>query len=173
MVFVPIFGVAAPIYKSIDNEGNVSYSDQLRPNSEQIIINIPNIPQAASATSQEPSTLLNPEAKAQDTKQIKQYSISITEPTNESVFSTDIEKIQVNLSIEPNLSENDYVALKINDRIYNNAPGVTSFTLGRLDRGSYKLQAFVYSTDRKNKPKGQSNIITIHQIRATIIPALQ
>lgn len=152
--------LATPVYKSVDKDGKIYYSDQPEEGSEEIIL-----PPAQTYTPAPLPPPVVPESTQSAEQGVSQYQVDIIAPENESVFTTEVQTISIKLSIKPELHEDDHILLRVNGEAYGTFQTSPNFTLGRLDRGRYDIQAFVYSKTNTDKPKGQSEILTIHQIR--------
>lgn len=154
---------ATTIYKSEDASGHVYFSDQPSEGSEKIIVQP--APTFSTPPLSESQVSAQDDTPAEKSNVVKNYTLAITAPTNDQVFTTDVQEIQVTLSVHPELQEGDCFQLTLNGKPYRSTQTATTFTVSRLDRGAYQLQAFVYPKTMKGKPKGQSAVVTIHQIR--------
>ncbi|MDH3343592.1 MAG: DUF4124 domain-containing protein, partial [Gammaproteobacteria bacterium] len=88
--------IQAEIYRGVDEEGEVFYSDKELPNSELIPTPTPN---AISMPKPEPKK------PAAEVKQANQYkSFRIVSPANDATFKDNAGNLTVSLSIEPDLN---------------------------------------------------------------------
>ena len=90
------------------------------------------------------------------------------EPQNNQTFTTDIQRITVSLSIQPELAADDRIQILLNNEPYGPLTHTPLFTLEALPRGSYQLQAQVVAKNDPKHPKASSPIITFYQKRAMI-----
>jgi hypothetical protein len=130
---------AAVVYKWIDSDGVVHYSDQAVPGAEKIytssvgksgtVVPLPGSP--------------NQGAKKAPGKAAEFTQFAITSPAAEQTFFGD-EVVGVNLALAPALSPTQTVTWHLNGKqLTDQAPDATSFVLPRLDRGSYAIAATV------------------------------
>jgi len=158
---------ANTVYKSQDNHGKTIYSDQPMPNSQAITLPKTPEPQTpepiAPITTQPPH--LQPPTPSAPPANIKHYKVVMMHPKTEAVFTNEINEIEVKLFLEPDLHPNDRIQLKSNGQALGGFQESTTFQIQRLPRGQYDLQAFIINKSGKGKPKGQTEIVRIHQIR--------
>lgn len=159
ITFHGIIANATSVYKSTDEKGKVTFSDKELPDSEAILL-----PKLQTYTPSNSLQAPEPERQSKEPA-IKKYSILFTAPEPESIFTSEVEDIEVSVFVSPDLQGDDRIVLKLNDQPFGQYQTDTVFHLGRLYRGTYKLQAFVYHKSGKGKPKGQTEVIRIHQIR--------
>lgn len=163
------YASSVPIYKSKDKNGNISYSDKKTANPNEAL----HLPPLSTYTSPLSADTTAPHTASfaplpTTTTQVQKYDLIFVAPKNESIFTPEVDNIEINLAIKPSLQADDRIVLKMNGETLGELRNTTIFKLDRLDRGSYKLQAFVYSKSDTKKTKGQTEIITIHQIREMI-----
>lgn len=173
-ILILIFSFSAcassvPIYKSKDEKGNISYSDQKNSSKNETLqlpslstYTSPSLPVDASDNNAAPLLPLPVQTSVQT------YKMIFVAPKNEHIFTHEVDNIEISLLLEPSLQADDRIILKANGQTLGGFHDSPNFTIQRLDRGSYKLQAFVYSKSNLKKPKGQTDIITIYQIREMI-----
>lgn len=153
---------AQTIYKGTDAKGNTVYSDQPLQNGKPI--ELPPLPTYAPP----PLPIENSQpALETSSNEVKEYKVSIIQPTDGNTFSTSVDNIDVQLLVEPQLQGNDQLRLIVNGQNYGSST-TTTFVLTHLARGSYSMHAQVLSQDGKTV-KGKSETITIYQQRATAI----
>src|SRR5277367_731790 len=143
---------AAVIYRWVDADGVVHYSDQESPGAERIVTSAPNTtaagPRAASAV-QAPR---KPVASS-----LNYADITITSPQSEQTFFGD-DPIGVHLSLTPGLKTGHSIAWHVNGRQLDDQQDVVSFTIPRLDRGTYSVMATI--TDQQTGESQNSNSVT-------------
>lgn len=169
ILLILLLGVAMPlvaktVYKTQDKFGNTVYSDSPSQNSEEI-----NIPEIQTYS---PTQVQEYEHKPKTPNENKvTYNIDFLNPKQDQIFTHDINKIEVVLIIDPPLAEKDGVQLRVNGKVHGKLSRDNKFTLTDLPRGSYELQAQVFTLDdKKSVSKGLSKPITIHQQRAVFKP---
>lgn len=145
----------AVIYKWIDADGVVHFSDQPVPGAEKIVTSSPTnngiggaVP--ASTPSQSPA---KPAAMAYT-------QFSIESPTKEQVFFND-EIIPVRLMLEPALRPKQTISWHLNGKeLDDQPPTAVSFTLQSLARGTYVLAATI--TDSVTGESKTSDSVTFY-----------
>lgn len=151
---------AQTVYKGVDANGKVIYSDTPFENSEEVKIE----PLPTYSTPKLNQTLEAPKTQAAPI----QYQVQIISPNNAETFSTTVQNIEVKVSVTPELLEQDRVQLLVNGQPQGGPTHSLSFNLGRLDRGAYILEAQIIDMNAPNKPKATSSKVTVYQQRAHI-----
>ena len=145
---------AAVIYKWVDADGVVHYSDQASPGAEKIV--------TAASSSAAPSAARNatgPVASPLRTAQggLNYTEFSITSPAQEQTFFGD-DVVAVHLNLNPTLRPNQTITWHLNGKQLDFPPNAVSFALPRLDRGTYALAATI--TDQQTSEAETSNSVT-------------
>ncbi|MDC9724447.1 MAG: DUF4124 domain-containing protein [Gammaproteobacteria bacterium] len=156
--------IHAQVYRSVDKNGNVVFTDVASDNSEEVIIDIapsynppPTVPLAVEDSDVENST---------DVK-TPLYKVSITSPThNESIQNP--ETVSATVSIEPKLNaiRADKLLFKLDGKNVGKAQTSETISLPRLDRGSHILVVSV--VDKAGKVLTRSKSILFHIHRASV-----
>jgi hypothetical protein len=145
----------AVIYKWVDADGVVHYSDQASPGAEKIVT-------AGGSSSPASSGARNPPgATAQPTQRsaggLNYAEFSITSPASEQTFFGD-DVVAVHLNLNPALRPNQTITWHLNGKQLDFPPNAVSFALPRLDRGTYALAATI--TDQQTSESETSNSVT-------------
>jgi hypothetical protein len=144
---------AAVIYRWVDADGVVHYSDQASPGAEKIVTaGAASTASGRSATSAAPRT---PQAGEQSGINYVEFSISSPAP-EQSFFGEDV--VPVHLNLIPSLRPNQAITWQLNGQQLDSPPEALSFALPRLDRGSYTLTATI--TDQQTGETQKSNSVT-------------
>jgi hypothetical protein len=150
---------AVDVYRSVDSDGNVIFSDTPQPGAEKVEIKEPTIVPAARP---EPAV----EAVEDTTEEAVAYeSVAIASPANEQTIRDNTGTIPVNVAVLPELQHGFGHKLQLLfDGTPAGPPGIsTSFTLKGVARGAHTLQAMLFN---ENGVKiEQSELITffLHQ----------
>jgi hypothetical protein len=144
---------AAVIYKWVDADGVVHYSDQSSPGAEKIHTAAPNI----SSHSTGPRTATPSINKPASVVEYSQFQI--TSPASEQTFFGD-DVIGVSLSLVPGLKPNQALAWHLNGKQLESLANQQSFSIPHLDRGSYALTATI--TDQGTGESQSSNSVTFY-----------
>jgi len=148
--------INAGLYKGLDAEGNVVYSDKPFDNAEQInpppitVVDAPKVTPKAEKTE-------NPET-AVDTRY---QSFSIASPTNnQTIWNNPDLKVQLKVSPKLNTEAGDNIWLLLDGSpIVKNSKNLT-ISIGRADRGEHKLVAQL--KNKAGRTLKTSNSVTLH-----------
>ena len=151
IIFWSLASVAnAQVYKTVDADGNVSYTDSPpSKNAEQV--DLPNI---IVAPATQPKARIKP----------KQYAdlippqISLASPANGSTILGSAETIPVRGSVSRVLNDDEFLQLVVNSRPYGPQTKTASWQVGDLIRGQYTLQ---FRVVKEGKTQASSNISTV------------
>jgi hypothetical protein len=136
---------AAVIYKWVDADGVVHYSDQAVPGAEKIFTtSSPNSAPTAARSAPGATGAQAPKKPAA----LNFTQFAITSPAKDQTFFGD-EIVGVSLALAPGLSPDQIVVWRLNGKqLTDQAPDATSFILQSLDRGAYSIAATV--TDQRS-----------------------
>jgi len=154
----------AEVYRTVDKNGNVIYTDIKDDNSEEVFIDIApsyTAPVIAPSISTE-DELLEPQSIA-----IPSYKVSISSPTqNESIQNP--ESISVTASVTPvlNAIRADKILFKLDGKAVGKASTSTSTTLTEIERGSHILVVSV--VDKTGKVIKSSKSVLFHIQRHSV-----
>jgi hypothetical protein len=145
---------AAVIYRWVDADGVVHYSDQASPGAEKIVT----ATSSAGSAGPRSSTGSSPQMPQQAAQKGLNYSeFSISSPvSDQSFFGEDV--IAVHLTLSPSLRPNQAITWHLNGKQLDFPPDSISFALPRLDRGTYVLTASI--TDQQTGESQSSNGVT-------------
>jgi hypothetical protein len=144
---------AAVIYKWVDADGVVHYSDQASPGAEKIYTSSSS---SAGAAAARPSA--SPQApQAPQPAGLGYSAFAITSPASEQTFFGD-EVVSVNLNLVPSIRGNHSITWHLNGKQLDGPPNAVSFSLPHLDRGTYTIAATV--TDQNTGEAQSSGNVT-------------
>jgi hypothetical protein len=150
---------AAVIYKWVDADGVVHYSDQTSPGAEKIVTAVSSAPAASGARN-----ATGPVSQFHGVAQggLNYTEFSITSPAPQQTFFAD-DVVAVHLNLSPSLRPNQSITWHLNGKQLDFPPNAVSFPLPRLDRGTYALAATI--TDQQTSESQTSNSVTffVHQ----------
>jgi hypothetical protein len=145
---------AAVIYRWVDADGVVHYSDQASPGAEKIVT-------ATSSSSGAPgarnATAPTAQAPRRPADGLNYAEFSITSPAPEQTFFGD-DVVAVHLNLNPTLRPNQSITWHLNGKQLDFPPNAVSFTLPHLDRGTYALAATI--TDQQTSESESSGSVT-------------
>jgi hypothetical protein len=147
---------AAVIYKWVDADGVVHYSDQPYPGAEKIYTSSPSTVAAGAAPGSAAGPRQAPKSAAAG---LGLTEFSIASPVNDQTFFGD-DVIAVHLNLAPGLKPSQSITWHLNGKQLEFPPDATSFPLPHLDRGAYTLAATV--TDQETSESQSSNSVTFY-----------
>jgi len=142
MSLVCSLALAATVYKWVDENGIVHYSDQPHPNAQKIGVQpaqtykAGDIPAATGAPSAPPAAAPPP-----------YQGCAIAQPTDDETFSS-VDSLSISVRTDPALRPGDQIFLMLDGQPLNGGVATGSqFTLTPVDRGTHTLQAVVRDSD--------------------------
>ena len=151
------FAAAADVYRSVDSDGNVTYSDQPHEGAKKVEVTEPTI--IPSTRSQ---IKLGPEKKP---KQAEPYtSIEIINPANEATLRN-VQTVSVSAELVPRLQTSfGHRAQILLDGSPVSEPGrALSVTLNQVDRGAHSLQLIVLDRQGNTVASSPVSQFFLHQ----------
>jgi Domain of unknown function (DUF4124) len=151
----------AEIYKTVDKNGRITYTDVPPANTEAKPVELKTIntlPTPAVIPFTGPS---NSGVNEDSTK----YQVQITAPENGKTLMADERSVMVSISINPNLNEGDLFAYKIDGDMLTTTQEMT-YTITEPPRGEHSLTVDVI--DREGKILAQSNPVTLLVMRPIV-----
>jgi hypothetical protein len=145
---------AAVIYRWVDTDGVVHYSDQASPGAEKIVTATSSSPGAPGARNTTAPTAQAPQRSAGG---LNYAEFSITSPAPEQTFFGD-DVVAVHLNLNPTLRPNQSITWHLNGKQLDFPPNAVSFALPHLDRGTYALAATI--TDQQTSESETSSSVT-------------
>jgi hypothetical protein len=149
---------AAVVYRWVDADGVVHYSDQDAPGAEKIFTSSASSAKAA-AQPRPPGGAQQPTGAAGATSGLGYSEITITSPVNDQTFFGD-DVIPVHLDLLPALKANQSITWHLNGGQLDAAPDAVTLSLPHLDRGTYALAATI--TDQGTGASQGSNSVTFY-----------
>lgn len=139
---------AATVYKYVDENGNVVFTDEPRKGAE--VLDVQPVPTIPAIPVPPPSK--GPEKKAD----FRYNKVVIVSPEDQKNFINEAEPIVVQVALSPALRNTDNVQLLLNGAPHG-APGKsTTFTLEQLDRGEYMAAVKVLDKDGQEMGTSES-----------------
>jgi hypothetical protein len=156
----------AAMYKQVDEQGNVTYSDKPSKQGDKPINPPP-------ATTYKPLTVPSqpkkPAETDRNTESATQYqALQITQPTDNESVRANGGSFPLQLTITPDFDEKSHRIVILVDNVQHQEANAISFDLTNMDRGTHSIQAQV--RDHDGKILISSNTITIHVLRQSIAP---
>ncbi|NOQ81620.1 MAG: DUF4124 domain-containing protein [Methylophaga sp.] len=154
---------AAEVYRTIDKNGNVIFSDVEEDNSEEVVIDI-----APSYAAPAVPALVLEDNKTDEKKGVEvdlpKYQISISSPAQNETFQNP-ESITVTAVVIPELngSRADKLLFKLDGKPIGEAQEEASITITELERGSHILVVAVVDKSGKVMKKSKSTLFHVHR----------
>ncbi len=159
LAFISSSAVAATVYKKIDKDGNVVFSDTPMENAETLDV----APVSTFKMNTLPATT---PAKKTPAANAAYDSLMITTPQADATFVNNMGKVEVIVQMKPKLRAGHQLQLLLNG-VKQAGPGSrSSFTFSNLDRGSYAAVAQI--VDNKGNVIIASPAVNFHIKRAFI-----
>jgi hypothetical protein len=155
--------VAADIYRWVDKDGNIHFSDQPREGAKKV--------ETAPAQTFSPNAPLPTprEAKADTQEAVPDYTVFvIASPTNEEAVRSNPGDVTIRLALSPGLQTGfgHYITLMMDGQTVADKATTTEFTLNNVDRGTHTIQAVI--KDHQGRAVRTSDPVTFHLLRAKI-----
>ena len=153
--------LSAEVYKTVDENGKVSFGDKALPQAQKVELKATNSADSVDLPSREIPT----EAPAEDVS-IEYSSIKITRPDNDSVIANGLVPLTVIARLTPTLQREHQLTLSIDGKVYMQGHQ-TSFKIKMLDRGERKLQLSVSDKDGKLLKRSDTIRLFVHRPSTT------
>lgn len=155
------FFANAEVYRVIDEEGDVTYTDNPPANNPTTeAISLPSI------NTQPAIEVLHNEKQAEETAANSYQEILIVTPAHDATIPPGQQLVPVEISLKPTLKMGHLVQLIFDGQPYGPATSTTSFSIRALIRGEHRIQARI--VDGEGAIIGASNTSTIHVKRHSI-----
>jgi len=130
---------ADPLYKWVDNQGNVHYSDKPQPGAQKIMM-----PKAQTFTAPQAATPQEGTGTPSNQSAAQSYTqITIASPADQDVF-WNTTSVVVSVSLVPGLMAGDSVTITVDGK--SQTVSTTSATFDGLERGEHTVTASVTSS---------------------------
>lgn len=161
------FSLQADIYRSIDRDGNVTFTDE--PNNKAELIELEELPtyEAAPIPVLPVEAMPEPVEEDNDLKKPK-YKISITSPEQNQSIWTGGGVLTASVSVQPELNVNraDKVQFKLDGKKVGEPQTGLSYTFQNIERGSHILTVSV--VNKKGKVIKASKSVLFHMHRNSV-----
>lgn len=161
------FAANAVIYRSVDESGNVVYSDRPAEDAEKIELDA--TPTYTPIDVPQPQAIDGTQDDAAQELEQPNYQISIISPEqNQSVWEN-AGTVNIEVAIKPELSmeRGDLIQFKLDGQNVGQAQTSPSFTLTNIDRGSHIVVATII--DKTGKVLKSSRSVLFHLHRRSLI----
>ena len=156
-LFVYVSAISAGLYRGVDSEGKVVYSDTPFEDAEKYTpppISVMDAPKAAAKQA---------DVKEELPADFKYTKFDIESPGDEQTIRNDPD-VKISLDLVPGLNTEAghgiWLLMDGNVLVKNSAEA--SFYIGRIERGAHKLQAQVRDASGKVVARTRTNVVYIH-----------
>ena len=156
-LLVYVSAISAGLYRGVDSEGKVVYSDMPFEDAEKYTpppISVMDAPKAAAKQA---------DVKEEAPADFKYTKFDIESPGNEQTIRNDPD-VKISLDLVPGLNteagHSIWLLMDGNVLVKNSAEA--SFYIGRIERGAHKLQAQVRDASGKVVARTRTNVVYIH-----------
>lgn len=147
--------VSADVYRTIDENGNVVFTDKPSPGAERIKID--------EVQTVSPPPVADFEYTPPEKSDVSKYTkLEIVNPKNDQVFTGGAGEVTVSVLIQPELRASDRLILYIDGQKQADSRS-TSFSLTNLDRGTHTTKVDVVNKDGKSLKSSAPVTFTIHR----------
>ncbi|GEM_PF-285826 len=171
LALLPLIASAATVYRHVDEQGNVSYSDRPDSGEKMTLAPLTVVPATPDASSS--SSLNNRSQSSNRNSQpaappfLPYSTFRIASPTNEQTLPTGYAgNVQVELSIEPALRDDHRVRLLVDGQVSQSAMHSSVFMVTGLERGEHQLVAELLDAD--GRVRHSSEPVTLFVQRASV-----
>ena len=138
----------AALYKVVDADGNITYTDQPQPNAQLAPLTLPPVNKMPAAEPQVKSTDDPPDSQeAQPSEPFAGYSQArISAPVQDAIIPNQQRKLMIQLQLTPPLQPEHRVQFYRNGRPLGPPVAALVYELDNLERGTHQLSAQVQSS---------------------------
>lgn len=164
-LLLPSSLLAAEVYRYVDPERGVEYSDTPRPGAERIVIPDPSVAPVVRTLPREVAD--DPVADPPTDTALIYVSIAITDPADQDTLRDNAGNLIVAVSLDPPLQVDfgHRLRLLLDGAVAEEGPS-DHFALNEVDRGTHTLQAVVIGLD--GEPLATSDVTTFYLHRMTV-----
>jgi uncharacterized protein DUF4124 len=156
-----VMTVQAEVYRLVDKNGNVIFSDQPHPDAEKIEIE--------TLPSYTPVAIPESVSEQQEGEQeVPRYKVTILTPSNDETIRNNSGLVNITAKVTPPLDQdrNDQLTIKLDGQTLGEPSTSPNFTLSEVERGTHTVQIVVVDKDKKFIKS--SNKISFHLQRIAV-----
>ncbi len=146
---------ASEVYRVVDAEGGVTFTDSPAANTKSETVNLPKI----NIATPPPPRTIGGEGEVSG-EEVPYTSAQITQPLNNATIPPGQKTVAVTLALKPALQEGHLAKLYIDGRAQGSATASTTFSISNLNRGKHSVYIEVLGGDKKRKT--QTKAVTFH-----------
>lgn len=147
---------AEAVYRSVDEDGNIVFSDEASPEAEKVIIPEPQtVPAPDIGRSQYQPAASMP----------RPYTVAISSPAHDASIRDNTGNVSVSVAVAPGLSPGDKLVLYMDGKEVGTGASVS---LQNVDRGTHHLRAVIKDSNERIRKSSKS--VSFHMLRHFIKP---
>ncbi len=155
---VAVLSYGETIYKSVDAQGNVTYSDKPSSNAQPVSL----MPISVTASPAVSAPADTPVIKKPVTS-ISYKTLEIQQPQNDATIWDNNGNFSVQVNLEPALVAGDTLQILLDGKVVASSSNSTSFNITGIDRGTHIVQAQIIDPDQKVVKVSNSITIYLHR----------
>lgn len=155
---------SADIYKSVDENGNVSFGQTKVDGAEKVEIPEPNISESQTAFEQSEGS--RTETGQNQSETVIYESLNIVSPEHDKITEGRTGAVQVTFLPTPGLAATDKLIITVNGEDVSKGAN-TTLALEELTRGAHSVTGRILGVN--NEVKIQSNVVTFHVQRPSVL----
>lgn len=152
---------ADKVYKKVNPDGTVEYSDQPIEGSEEIVV------EQAPATRFEKSPDINYQPPVRDREDASRYEVTITSPGNDESIRANTGNVTLQGNVQPGLQGGHQLRWTLDGEPLDQTGPTVNLT--NVDRGTHSVRLEVVARD--GTVLGTSEPVTFHLLRHSIAPS--
>ncbi len=130
----------AAVYKKVDADGNVSFSDV--PDKSAQLVNVAPLSTVAALSPEKIAQTLTRNDSAQVANRAENYALSIISPVPDQTYQRLADAFSANVQVKPDLKNGDRLVLLVDGKTSSD-----QIPAGELDRGTHQFEAKILSAD--------------------------
>ncbi|MCE9680101.1 DUF4124 domain-containing protein [Shewanella sp. AS1] len=155
----------ATVYKWVDKDGKVHYSDTPVENSQQVEFK----PSTENQVKLPPPVVIPPSAKAPQPAE-PPYTLSITSPTEEETIRDNNGNITIIGKVHPKLASGHVLVLSMDGKVIGAAQSSAIFNLENIDRGEHVFQIHALEQNGKQLASTPPRTVFLHRASMKSVP---
>jgi len=163
VLLLAVMTAHAEFYRSIDEHGNVVYSDQPSDDAEKI--ELKGLSTYTPAPIEQAEPIDEPELTDETELVIPEYQVAITSPKQNEAFWSNGGTVAVTVNVQPELSaeRHDQLVFTLDGKPVGKAQSGLTITLEGVERGSHILVATVVDQNGKTLQRSKSTLFHLHK----------
>ena len=149
---------AETVYKTVDDEGNIIFTDKPVAGAEEIKIRKTQTVSPAKLPS------FGKDKMQEESTEFTYTSLSLVSPENDSTIHSNEGNLLVTVSLEPTLRKNDELVLSMDGRQLSTGK-TTRFSIKNIDRGTHNIEVMVLDENKEQVIK--SDTVVFHMRRTS------